>query len=122
MIGQADISAEPFEVSKAYAQKIFDQTASPRMEAILKAWEKESWDSQSQRQKLAYNLLTECLAYQYVHLSDLEKETHSRFASPVRWIETQDVLFTYAKFERFVEVGPSPVLAGASVFLKRETR
>jgi len=30
----------------------------------------------------------------------------------VRWIETQDVLFSQAKFERFVEVGPSPVLAG----------
>jgi fatty acid synthase subunit beta len=36
-----------------------------------------------------------------------------RFASPVRWIETQDVLFTVAKFERLVEIGPSPVLAGA---------
>lgn len=35
-----------------------------------------------------------------------------RFASPVRWIETQDVLFTHAKFERLIEVGPSPVLSG----------
>ncbi|KIR78245.1 fatty acid synthase subunit beta, fungi type [Cryptococcus gattii EJB2] len=93
-----NLIAEPFEVSKAYVQKIFDQTASPRMEAVLGNWEKEAWESPSQRQRLAYNILTECLAYQ--------------FASPVRWIETQDVLFTYAKFERLIEVGPSPVLSG----------
>ncbi|OCF76033.1 fatty acid synthase subunit beta [Kwoniella mangroviensis CBS 8886] len=93
-----NLIAETFEVSKAYVQKIFDQTASPRMEAVLKNWEKDAWDSAAQRQKLAYNILTECLAYQ--------------FASPVRWIETQDILFTTAKFERFIEVGPSPVLAG----------
>ncbi|WVQ99903.1 hypothetical protein IAU59_007046 [Kwoniella sp. CBS 9459] len=93
-----NLIAEPFEVTKSYVQKIFDQTASPRMESVLKAWEKEAWDSAGQRQRLAYNILTECLAYQ--------------FASPVRWIETQDVLFTYAKFERFIEVGPSPVLTG----------
>ena len=30
----------------------------------------------------------------------------------MRWIETQDVLFSIAKFERMVEIGPSPVLAG----------
>jgi fatty acid synthase subunit beta len=59
-----DDSAEPFEVTKPYVQKIFDQTSSPRMESILKAWEKDSWDSPQQRQKLAYNILTECLAYQ----------------------------------------------------------
>lgn len=94
----ADASAEPFEVSQSYVQKIFDQTASPRMESIIKNWDAENWGSSAQRQRLAYNLLTECLAYQ--------------FASPVRWIETQDVLFTFHKFERFVEVGPSPVLAG----------
>jgi fatty acid synthase subunit beta len=57
-------SAEPFEVSKSYVEKIFEQTASPRMDAILKAWQKESWDSAAQRQRLAYNILTECLAYQ----------------------------------------------------------
>lgn len=45
-----------------------------------------------------------------------------RFASPVRWIETQDVLFTHAKFERFIEVGPSPVLAGESTALSLANR
>ncbi|KAL7423454.1 hypothetical protein Q5752_001034 [Cryptotrichosporon argae] len=93
-----NLIAVPFEVTKPYVQRIFDETASPRMEAILKAWDAENWDAASQRQRLAYNILTECLAYQ--------------FASPVRWIETQDVLFTQSKFERFIEVGPSPVLTG----------
>ncbi|RPD53959.1 hypothetical protein L227DRAFT_463424, partial [Lentinus tigrinus ALCF2SS1-6] len=35
-----------------------------------------------------------------------------QFASPVRWIETQDILFTHYKFERFIEIGPSPTLTG----------
>jgi fatty acid synthase subunit alpha len=34
------------------------------------------------------------------------------FSSPVRWIETQDLLFDYYEFERMVEVGPSPTLTG----------
>jgi len=50
------------------------------------------------RQQLAYTILVELLAYQ--------------FASPVRWIETQDLLFTSFKFERLVELGPSPTLTG----------
>ena len=59
-----NLIAESFEVTKAYVQKIFDQTASPRMEAVLKNWEKEGWESPAMRQRLAYNILTECLAYQ----------------------------------------------------------
>lgn len=35
-----------------------------------------------------------------------------QFASPVRWIETQDVLFKQFKFERLIELGPSPTLTG----------
>jgi len=85
-------------VTKEYVQKIYDETLSPRMDSVLKAWDSESWGSEAKRQQLAYNILTECLAYQ--------------FASPVRWIETQDVLFAQAKFERFIEVGPSPTLSG----------
>ena len=49
-------------------------------------------------QLLAYIILVELLAYQ--------------FASPVRWIETQDILFMKSKFERFIELGPSPTLTG----------
>lgn len=49
-------------------------------------------------QELAHVLLTELLAYQ--------------FASPVRWIETQDVFLKDFNSERVVEIGPSPTLAG----------
>jgi fatty acid synthase subunit alpha, fungi type len=50
-------------------------------------------------QELAHILLVELLAYQ--------------FASPVRWIETQDVIFDASmNVERLIEIGPSPTLAG----------
>ena len=49
-------------------------------------------------QELAHVLLTELLAYQ--------------FASPVRWIETQDVFLKDMNTERVVEIGPSPTLSG----------
>lgn len=49
-------------------------------------------------QQLSHTLLTELLAYQ--------------FASPVRWIETQDVFLQEHNTERVVEIGPSPTLAG----------
>nr|BAB62032.1 fatty acid synthase alpha-subunit [Schizosaccharomyces pombe] len=50
-------------------------------------------------QELAHTLLLELLAYQ--------------FASPVRWIETQDVILSPpVSAERIVEIGPSPTLAG----------
>ena len=47
-------------------------------------------------QELAHTLLVELLAYQ--------------FASPVRWIETQDVLLADKTAERIVEVGPADTL------------
>lgn len=93
-----NLIAKPFEVTKEYAQIIYDQTLSPRLDKVLRKWDQENWGSQEQRQKLAYVILVELLAYQ--------------FASPVRWIQTQDILFTHYKFERFVEIGPSPTLMG----------
>jgi Fatty acid synthase type I helical domain len=65
---------------------------------VLKNWEQDNWDHSSMRQKLAYTILIELLVYQ--------------FASPVRWIETQDLLFTNYKFERLIELGPSPTPTG----------
>ena len=49
-------------------------------------------------QELAHTLLVELLAYQ--------------FASPVRWIETQDVIFEANRTERIVEIGPADTLGG----------
>jgi fatty acid synthase subunit alpha len=48
-------------------------------------------------QELAHTLLVELLAYQ--------------FASPVRWIETQDVVLGEKATERIVEIGPADTLA-----------
>lgn len=48
------------------------------------------------RDDLCVTLLIELLSYQ--------------FASPVRWIETQDVILNDFKAERIIEVGPSPIL------------
>ncbi|KIY43927.1 fatty acid synthase [Fistulina hepatica ATCC 64428] len=93
-----NLIALPFEVSREYAQIIYDQTSSPRLDKVLKQWDAENWGSEKQRQKLAYIILVELLAYQ--------------FASPVRWIETQDQLFTVFNFERLIELGPSPTLTG----------
>ncbi|PNS15890.1 Fatty acid synthase subunit alpha [Sphaceloma murrayae] len=49
-------------------------------------------------QELAHTLLIELLAYQ--------------FASPVRWIETQDVILGERSTERIVEIGPADTLGG----------
>ncbi|CAK5268309.1 unnamed protein product [Mycena citricolor] len=93
-----NLIAIPFAVSKEYAQIIYDQTSSPRLDKVLQHWDAEKWASEEQRQMLAYVILVELLAYQ--------------FASPVRWIQTQDRLFTEYKFERLIELGPSPTLTG----------
>ncbi|KAK5093824.1 beta subunit of fatty acid synthetase [Exophiala xenobiotica] len=49
-------------------------------------------------QELAHTLLVELLAYQ--------------FASPVRWIETQDVILEKNRTERILEIGPADTLGG----------
>ena len=49
-------------------------------------------------QELSHILLVELLAYQ--------------FASPVRWIETQDVILGEQTTERIVEIGPADTLGG----------
>jgi fatty acid synthase subunit alpha len=81
-----NLIAKPFDVSHECAQIIYDQTSSPKLDKVLKKWKQEKWASAENRQKLAYIILVELLAYQ--------------FASPVRWI--QDLLFTTFNFERFV--------------------
>jgi fatty acid synthase subunit beta len=93
-----NLVAKPFDITREHAQLIYDQTSSPRLDKVLKKWDQEDWTSPEQRQKLAYTILVELLSYQ--------------FASPVRWIETQDLLFTQYYFERFIELGPSPMLTG----------
>ena len=93
-----NLVASPFVVNKAYAELIYNRTSSPRLSKVLRKWGEEHWDAPERRQKLAWVLLVELLSYQ--------------FASSVRWIETQDLFFEQYKFERFIEVGPSPTLTG----------
>lgn len=96
-----NLVAAPFTVNKTYAELIYNRTSSPRLSKVLRKWDEEHWGAPEQRQKLAWVLLVELLSYQ--------------FASPVRWIETQDLFFEQYKFERFVEIGPSPTLTGMAV-------
>ncbi|KAJ9080881.1 fatty acid synthase alpha subunit Lsd1 [Entomophthora muscae] len=92
-----NLTARPFQLTKEYFEYVLSITNSPRIAKVLKNWNAESTFSPAQTQQLGYILLVELLAYQ--------------FASPVRWIETQDVLFRDFNVERLIEVGPSPTLA-----------
>ena len=83
-------------MSLPYLQKIVDVSGSPKISKIVKNWADDKYSTAAQLQKLGYVVLIELLAYQ--------------FASPVRWIETQDVLFRDYKVERLVEIGPGATL------------
>ncbi|GAA3962715.1 fatty acid synthase subunit beta domain-containing protein [Gordonia caeni] len=90
-----------FTLDRSFVQEIADLVPSEPLNAVL-----ADWDSWSQRPaELTRVLLIELLAWQ--------------FASPVRWIETQDLLFSAPDHgglgaQRFVEVGvkSAPTLSG----------
>eukprot|EP00002_Diphylleia_rotans_P033397 TRINITY_DN709_c0_g1_i3.p1 TRINITY_DN709_c0_g1~~TRINITY_DN709_c0_g1_i3.p1 ORF type:complete len:4344 (-),score=1082.54 TRINITY_DN709_c0_g1_i3:153-13184(-) len=108
-----NLTARPFQITKEYVQMTFEQTNSPSLRELL-----EKWDVEAAKDDLlvAQVLMTELLSYQ--------------FASPVRWIETQDVFFREFNIERMIEVGPAPTLytmakrtleiGGFSPFVTRE--
>ena len=84
-----NLVAVPFQVTDEYAQMIYDRTSSPRLDKVLKHWDRDNWGSIEQQQHLAYTILVKLLAYQ--------------FASPVRWIEMQDKLFKDFNFDCFID-------------------
>ncbi len=98
-----NLVAAPFEMTKEFAAKILDVVPSERIEQALN--DQKVWDSYAEDdQKLGRLLLTELLSWQ--------------FASPVRWIETQALLFSPVErggcgVEEYVEVGlgNAPTLA-----------
>ena len=98
-----NLVACPFEMTREFAAKILEVVPSERIKAALD--DPAVWDSYaSDDQKLGRLLLTELLSWQ--------------FASPVRWIETQALLFNPANrgglgVEEYVEVGlgNAPTLA-----------
>ncbi|KAG2217921.1 hypothetical protein INT45_012584 [Circinella minor] len=93
-----NLTAQPFSTDKSYIENVYNLTSSPRLAKVLKNWTDDKYASPGQQQRLGYVLLVELLAYQ--------------FASPVRWIETQDQLFKHFQVERLIELGPSPTLCG----------
>lgn len=98
-----NLVACPFELTREFAQKILDVVPSERIEAALE--DETTWKSYAEdEQKLGRLLLTELLSWQ--------------FASPVRWIETQALMFADRArgglgVEEYVEVGlgNAPTLA-----------
>lgn len=90
-----NLVARPFELTQDFVESIAQVVDSPYINEILDNFEAAAADEQ----KLARTLLVELLAWQ--------------FASPVRWIETQDLALTKLGVERFVEVGvgSSPTIA-----------
>ncbi|KAJ3096841.1 3-oxoacyl-[acyl-carrier-protein] synthase [Phlyctochytrium planicorne] len=93
-----NLTAKPFSLSKEYVEEVYNQTNSVMLEETLAKWDDAVAATPAGQQQLGYVLLIELLAHQ--------------FASPVRWIETQDLLFREFEVERLIEVGPGPVLSG----------
>lgn len=88
-----NVTAVPFSLDRAYVQALRDETQSPVLDDVLTQFD----DYRRRPQQLAFHILVELLAYQ--------------FASPVRWIETQKVIFAQFGVERLIEVGPAPTLS-----------
>lgn len=82
-----NLVARPFELTEDFARSIAQVVDSQAITAILADFDAAARD----RNALTRTLLVELLAWQ--------------FASPVRWIETQDLALTRLGVERFVEVG-----------------
>lgn len=86
-----NLVARPFSVERPFLEEMLRVTDSPIVRSIL--------DGEIADSALVRTVLIELLAWQ--------------FASPVRWIETQDLMCREVGIERFVEigVGSSPTLA-----------
>ncbi|KAJ2392673.1 fatty acid synthase alpha subunit Lsd1, partial [Coemansia sp. RSA 2611] len=93
-----NLTARPFAISRAYIECVYKLTQSEPLAQLLESLDEQRVALDPQyKQHVAYTLLVEVLSYQ--------------FASPVRWIETQDTIIEDLAVERVVEVGPGNVLA-----------
>ncbi len=91
-----NLVALPFSLDRAFVAAVAEVSGSPRLSLVLERWQESAADEKA----LARLLLIELLAYQ--------------FASPVRWIQTQEWLFADARrLARLVEIGAGeqPTLA-----------
>jgi fatty acid synthase len=95
-----NLVARPFELSREFVQSILDVVPSEPAQALLDNWDAATADDTAVA-TTARTLFIELLCWQ--------------FASPVRWIETQDLLFAPDRLDvdEVVEVGlgASPTLA-----------
>lgn len=89
-----NLIAGSFGVTKGYAPDHPLPRFLPRLDKVFRKWDEEDWGSVERPQQLACVTPTELLDHQ--------------FASPIRWIETQDLSIVH-DFERFIEIGPSPL-------------
>jgi fatty acid synthase subunit beta len=87
-----NLVAKPFNLSRAFAEDVQSVADSPVLAKLLPDW--EAFVAANKAHACA-TLIIELLAYQ--------------FASPVRWIETVEVMLHQAKVRRFCEIGPAPV-------------
>ncbi|KAJ2452874.1 fatty acid synthase alpha subunit Lsd1 [Coemansia sp. RSA 2336] len=89
-----NLTAATFDVSREYFELVYNQTKSPVIAHELENWPEPLTDREKTR--LARLMVIELLSYQ--------------FASPVRWIETQDRLLHEFAVEQIIEVGPNATL------------
>ncbi len=94
-----NLVARPFALDREFAEAICAVVPSKPLRELLDSGEFETQDES----QLARLLMIELLSWQ--------------FASPVRWIETQDLLINQAQVEHIVEVGlaSAPTLANLAV-------
>ena len=94
-----NLTAKPFQVTIEYANLITGSMKDSILETLLKEQSLDPVNIPEDKQLLAYYILVELLAFQ--------------FASPVRWIETQDYFFKN-NVETLIEIGPVATLKGTS--------
>ncbi|KAJ2806670.1 fatty acid synthase alpha subunit Lsd1 [Coemansia guatemalensis] len=93
-----NLTARPFQVSEEYIRDVMELTDSAPLAELLGTLDNIRLERDSNyKQHVAYVLLIEVLCHQ--------------FSSPVRWIETQDVLLCDLGILRFIEIGPSNVMS-----------
>ncbi|KAJ2332437.1 hypothetical protein GGI00_002788, partial [Coemansia sp. RSA 2681] len=91
-----NLTAAPFEMTPEYFQLLVDQTGSPIAAHKLSCWPAARTMTDAERARLGRVLMDQLLSYQ--------------FASPVRWIETQDRLLKEYKVKHIIEIGTSATL------------
>ncbi|WP_445162319.1 fatty acid synthase subunit beta domain-containing protein [Mycobacterium sp. Dal123C01] len=85
-----NLVGRPFSLEREFVELVHTASRSPVLSQVLADW--QAWRQDARADSLTRTLLVELLAYQ--------------FASPVRWIETQDLLFDGpSSVDELIEIG-----------------